>query len=587
MKIIRIIIQNFRGIKDAVLHFEGHTVLVGDNNVGKSTIFEAINLVLGPDRISSPNPINEHDFYASSYIDNDGNLKKIYIEVVIGNLSEEQKRYFKSNLEYWDNNAKVIINEPPIEAIESDDVEETLRVCFEGSYNIEDDDFEGRTYYCSPVETEDGSKIQFWKNDKRKCGFLYLRALRTGSRALSMESGSLLDIILRLKEVRPKIWEDVITQLSGVSVANDPDLGVSGILTSLQKAIKEFIPLEWGANPHLRVSNLTREHLRKTLTVFMATGVKNGEDAHFAPYTSLGTGTINMLVLALLSMIADEKNTVIFAMEEPETAIPPYTQKRIIDTVRKKSSQAFFTTHSPFVLEEFEPENILVLKRDNGGNLSGVPFSFPDIIKPKAFSLEFRKRFAEALLARRVLIAEGKTETLAYPIAAKRLSQLSHEVYQSLDSLGIAVFNAETDSQVEASADLFKRLGKRVYAVFDNQEDKKVSERIKAVTDIAFESPYKGFEDLLLNETQESALRRFVSTSIAQGNWPQHLYNRIPTEASPLEDVKTSLKELFKWAKGRGDVKLLLWESTLEEMPETIKDVILKLTKDVYPNEQE
>lgn len=587
MQISRIIIRNFRGIKDATLHFNGHTVLVGDNNVGKSTIFEAINLVLGPDRISSPNPINEHDFYASSYIGNDDSLIKIYIEIVISHLSDEQKRYFKSNLEFWDVRTKTVIDNSPVEAIESEHVHEVLRVCFEGNYNPEEDDFEGQTYYCSPLETEDGKKAPFWKNDKRKCGFLYLRALRTGSRALSMESGSLLDIILRMKELRPKMWEDVINQLSGVPVAADPNLGVSGVLTKLQQAIKEYIPFEWGTDPHLRVSNLTREHLRKTLTVFMATGVQNGENPHFAPYTSLGTGTINMLVLALLSMIADEKNTVIFAMEEPETAIPPYTQKRIIETVQKKSSQAFFTTHSPFVLEEFEPENILVLKRDNAGNLSGVPFSFPEIIKPKAFSLEFRKRFAEALLARRVLIAEGKTEILAYPNAAKRLSQLSPEVYHSLDSLGITVFDAETDSQVEASADLFKRLGKRVYTVFDNQDDEAVSERIKAASDIAFESPYKGFEDLLLSETKESALRRFAALSIAQGNWPQHLNNRMPTEASSIEDVKASLKELFKWAKGRGDASLLLWECTLEEMPETIRDVILKLTQDVYPNEKE
>ena len=38
----------------------------------------------------------------------------------------------------------------------------------------------------------------FRKKDKRNCGFLYLRTLRTGSRALSLERGSLLDIILQM-----------------------------------------------------------------------------------------------------------------------------------------------------------------------------------------------------------------------------------------------------------------------------------------------------------------------------------------------------------------------------------------------------
>jgi len=34
-----------------------------------------------------------------------------------------------------------------------------------------------------------------------------------------------------------------------------------------------------------------------------------------------------MLVLAMLSQIAEDKQNVIFAMEEAETAIPPYAPK--------------------------------------------------------------------------------------------------------------------------------------------------------------------------------------------------------------------------------------------------------------------
>ena len=83
------------------------------------------------------------------------------------------------------------------------------------------------------------------------------------------------------------------------------------------------------------VSNLTREHLRKVITAFIATG--NGE--HAAPYYRQGTGTINMLVLALLSQIAEDKQNVIFAMEEVEIAIPPYAQKRIVNELRKLSAQ--------------------------------------------------------------------------------------------------------------------------------------------------------------------------------------------------------------------------------------------------------
>ena len=73
MKIARIKIKNFRGIKDGEILFPDHVVLVGDNNSGKSTILEAIDLVLGPERLSKHPVIDEHDFYAGQYIDNENN----------------------------------------------------------------------------------------------------------------------------------------------------------------------------------------------------------------------------------------------------------------------------------------------------------------------------------------------------------------------------------------------------------------------------------------------------------------------------------------------------------------------------------
>ena len=584
MRIVNLKIKNFRGIRKTNIFFNSHSVLVGDNNIGKSTVFEAINLVLGPDRSSSANPINEHDFYGSKYLNKDDEAILIYIEVVIVGLSEQQKRHFRAHLEFWNKQTTQLVEEGPVDAVDSPAIDDCLRVCFEGKYNHLEDDFEGDTYFCFPV-SDDSEKLKFWKSDKRRCGFLYLRALRTGSRALSLERGSLLDVILRVKELRPKIWEEVIDQLSKVKVADDPELGLSGILEDVQNSIQEYVPQEWGDDPQLRVSNLTRDHLRKTLTVFMATGAFNGGDTHYAPYYYQGTGTINMLLLALLSMIANEKQTVIFAMEEPETAIPPYAQKAIVRSVIDKSSQAFFTTHSPYVLEEFEPNSIVVLQRTRKGKLLGLPFNFPDSIKPKHYSIEFRKGFAEALLSRRVLVVEGKTEYIAYISAAKRLTELDNALYSSLEALGITVFNAETDNKVQPATDLFKRLGKTVYAVFDKQSDQTISKRIEATADISFESPAKGFEDLVINETAQSALRRFALKVVQDGLWPSHLQNIIPSENSSYGELKKAMREFFKRTKGRGDISGLLYECNLNEMPATIKKTLSTIKSQVAPNE--
>ena len=72
MRVTRLKVEDFRGIKHCEIIFQGHTVLVGDNNTGKSTILEALDLVLGPERLSRYSVIDEHDFYAGQYIGDAG-----------------------------------------------------------------------------------------------------------------------------------------------------------------------------------------------------------------------------------------------------------------------------------------------------------------------------------------------------------------------------------------------------------------------------------------------------------------------------------------------------------------------------------
>jgi putative ATP-dependent endonuclease of OLD family len=56
VKIFSVSIENFRGIRCTKLTLPDHAVLIGDNNTGKSSVFEAIDLALGPDRLSRRPP---------------------------------------------------------------------------------------------------------------------------------------------------------------------------------------------------------------------------------------------------------------------------------------------------------------------------------------------------------------------------------------------------------------------------------------------------------------------------------------------------------------------------------------------------
>ena len=580
MYICKIGISNFRGIKSASILINGNSVFVGDNNSGKSTIFEAIDLVMGPDRLARHPVIDEHDFYGGEYLKGDKTVQ-IYIEVVVIGLSEDQKIHFGNHIEWWDKKSNSIISGPPASATDSDDVEPALRLVFQGNYSPEEDDFEGQTFFAETLR-EGSVPEPFRKKDKRKCGFLYLRTLRTGSRALSLERGSLLDIILQLKEIKPQMWESVIEQLEKVSIAGDPNLGITEVLTSVQDSLANIVACESADKPQIKVSNLTRENLRKVLTVFMGSGAykENGSE-YMTPYFHQGTGTINTLVLSLLSMIANIKENVIFAMEEPEIALPPHIQKRVISSVIEKSKQALFTSHSPYVLEEFSPEQILVISRKDGV-LSAEPAGMPPAVKVKKYRDEFRRRFCESLLARRVLITEGKTEYDVYSSASRKMQCLHPEKSYSFDLLGIALVNAETDTQVSALGQYYKRLGKTVYAVFDKQEERD-SEQIALAVDCAYEANEHGIEDVVLKGIKPSVLLRFALDVVESGEWPPHLSNQTPYEGMKDDELYTTMKLYFKNKKGEGALAELVQFCEEDEMPLFIKDTIISISETVYP----
>ena len=72
MRIRRLKLANFRSVAEGEFVFPGHTVVIGGNSVGKSTLCEALDLLLGPDRLSRSSPIDEHDFFQRRYL-NDKN----------------------------------------------------------------------------------------------------------------------------------------------------------------------------------------------------------------------------------------------------------------------------------------------------------------------------------------------------------------------------------------------------------------------------------------------------------------------------------------------------------------------------------
>lgn len=590
MKISNIKIRNFRGLEKAEISFSEQQILLGDNNTGKTTILEALDLALGPDRLSRFPAVDEHDFYLGKYysgtesvpigqeiieeefgrldkIFSDENKETIAVLVQLVDLSSEQKAAFGGRCEYYSRTDDKILDSGDIESVDSTSVTDCLRILFLGHYDPEVDDFVGKSYYYKDLLG--GKADEVYKREKQLIGFLYLRALRTGSRALSLERGSLLDIVLRAREVKPKMWENVLSKLDEAQIPIDEEDEIGLVLADVQTAINRYVPKEWGAAPKLKVSRMTREDLRRTIVAFIET-----HSDHTAPYFRQGTGTTNMLVLALLSIIRDNKQNVIFAMEEPETAIPPHVQKQVVKEVMSNSDQSIFTSHSPFVIEEFNLDSIAVLSIDKPGELNHHTVSITD---PSSYNYHqyFRTQLCEGLLARRVVVCEGSTEVSILAGLSRHLSSLDNTKYADLAALGYCLINSQTETQIVNHTDALNGLGKHI-SVFCDAQNPAEKAAMSVAANEAFVHSYKRIEDMLIAEIPEAAKLRFDAAMA----WPQFVLDTVP---NPTSDIDGALKRYLKKTKGSGGAVALLAVCTEAEVPVFLKDMVETLTAIARP----
>ncbi len=312
MQVSRLTLKNCRGIKDAEINFDGHTLLIGANNVGKSTICEALELALGPDRQSQFPVVQEFDFYNAVYLDEKEEPIEIRIEVLLTDVTPTVEKTCRNYLERWDPAKRRILANGELNQVDDASLVWCLRLLTIARYNKEDDEFEAATHYAKAYDPEDEDDSRVSRAIKRTFGFLYLRALRTGSRALSLERGSLLDVILRIQSLQTGIWEHMRRRLETLAPPiEDGATKLTPVLRTIEARLAEYISIaKPGAATRLFVSQLSREHLRKTLSFFISVT----EDQKPVPFQDVGTGTLNTLVLALLSFIAELKEeNVIFA----------------------------------------------------------------------------------------------------------------------------------------------------------------------------------------------------------------------------------------------------------------------------------
>src|SRR5205085_11217614 len=126
----------------------------------------------------------------------------------------------RTHLEFWDPAKRSLLESGEIDRANPPHSVPCLRLQTVGSYDATEDEFSAETFFAHGSNLPEGAPEKVSRRIKRLFGFIHLRALRTASRALSLERGSLLDAILRMQKTRSGLWEATIARLRGL----DPPL---------------------------------------------------------------------------------------------------------------------------------------------------------------------------------------------------------------------------------------------------------------------------------------------------------------------------------------------------------------------------
>ncbi len=398
MKIACVKIKNFRSYKDEIIiNFDNLTAFVGRNDIGKSTILEALDLFFndgaGAVKIDKED-VNVHSLKEGV---NETIIAVCFSELpdiviiddaVSTNLEDEYMLNSDGQLEIIKKykaggKASVFIKaQHPVNSKCSDlllkknsDLKNIIKSegieCCNLSVNSEMrraiwNHFAENLQLCE-VEI-DASKEDAKKILEKLSIYLPVYSLFQADRKNSDVDSEVQDPLKEavrqiiteggLKSEFTKIAERVLSKLQEVSDR------------TLEK-LREIIP---EAADKLK-SNIPPADKLKWIDVFKGISILSDEDI---PVNKRGSGIKRLVLLSFFRAEAERRakeagsnNGVIYAIEEPETSQHPETQRILIEALKKLSRnsgvQVIITTHSPFVVKELEIDNIRLIYEDESG----------------------------------------------------------------------------------------------------------------------------------------------------------------------------------------------------------------------------
>lgn len=364
----RLEITRFRGIQ--ILAWNPSptmNVILGGGDVGKTTILEAIALLLSP---SNAVTISESDYWQRV------NTEEFVIEAVMS-LPDSSDISTQQNFAWpwaWNGTTAVEPTAKPDDDTPAPD-DPVYRVRVRGTTDLE---------LAWEIIQPHGGADHFSVAVRRKIGLLRLSADERNDRDLRLVYGSALDRLLSDPALRARIGKRV-SELDLDQSLNDKGKETITALDARMAA---------AALPDGLKLGLTTS---QGLSIGALIGLLAKKDSAYLPLSSWGAGTRRMAALEIGASAGKEASVVI--IDEIERGLEPYRLRKLVSILGTAESQIFITTHSPVAIACAHAACLWYL--DAAGSIGALPY---EKIKQQ------QHRDPETFLAKVAVIAEGPTE---------------------------------------------------------------------------------------------------------------------------------------------------------------------------------
>ena len=420
-------VKNFRSLEQVEVRLSAITVLIGENNAGKTSFLDAIFAAIG----NGVRHLAEEDIYLKSTETKPPREREIVVDLLVRPVDEEGNDLdaFPSGsawLELWGNGIA-----------QDDDDNDFVGMRMSMSWDLVKGGYYPQRRFLKEwkqdieemMDAEIAEQVSQISTDQiAPLSFYYLDAKRDAAEEMKAK-GSIWNRLTSDHGLEASDVSDIEEKLTAI---NELVVSKSGALSHIQDHLHHVSDIVDCDKENISVNAVARRlrDLSKGVDVALST-----KDAPQFPLSRQGMGTRSLTSVLLFRAYmtwrqkeqAKEALHPFVAVEEPETHLHPQAQRSLFSHLLKIPGQRIVSTHSPCICSQVDIKSFVhFFKSKDSTTVSHFYQEDEDDLDPESvrkINRQVMSTRGDLLFSRCVVLFEGETEEQALP-------QFAHDYWQ-------------------------------------------------------------------------------------------------------------------------------------------------------------